>query len=214
MLLMSFAGMACGRPGLDPKTVPDPAADITPTPDQPTQSAIFAGGCFWCTEAVFEQLAGVTDVVSGYTGGKPSTANYQAVCSGTTAHAEAIRITYDPNTITYGQLLKIFFTVAHNPTQLNRQGPDSGRQYRSAIFYETDEQKSVAQSYILQLEDAKLFDAPIVTTLEPLNEFFIAEAYHQDYARRNPNDGYISQQAQPKIQKTRTKFPNQLKPEP
>lgn len=175
--------------------------------------AVFAGGCFWCTEAVFEPLAGVYEVVSGYAGGTADTANYQAVSNKLTDHAEAIRISYDPSVITYGELLKIFFTVAHDPTQLNRQGNDVGKHYRSAIFYANDEEKQAAQAYIEQLTEAKVFDKPIVTTLEPLNAFYVAEAYHQDYAALNPNQPYIFYQALPKVEKLKEKFSDKLKVE-
>lgn len=163
-----------------------------------------AGGCFWCTEAAFEQLRGVSDVTSGYAGGKRETANYRAVCEGDTGHAEAIRITYDPQQITYDQLLDVFFD-AHDPTQLNRQGADSGTQYRSAIFYASEEERRAAEAKIAALTAAKKFSRPIVTTLEPLREFFPAEGYHQDYARLNPNQPYIQGVSMPKVCKVREK---------
>jgi len=164
--------------------------------------AVFAGGCFWCTEAVFEQLPGVSDVVSGYAGGTRETANYKAVSSGTTDHAEAIRITYDPRKVTYGQLLYLFF-LTHDPTTKDRQGPDIGRQYRSAIFFANEEEKRVAAAYIRQLDEAKAFSRPIVTTLEPLTDFFPAEDYHQDFARTNPGHPYIQRWALPKVEKAK-----------
>lgn len=179
-----------------------------PVPEQDTELAatsgeavaVFAGGCFWCTEAVFEELDGVSDVMSGYAGGDPARANYEAVCTGTTGHAEAIQITYDPAKVTYGQLLRIFFAT-HNPTTLNRQGPDHGTQYRSAIFYKNAQQKSVAEAYIAQLTAAKSFSKPIVTTLEPLTKFFPAEDYHQDFVKNNPRQPYVRQWALPKLEK-------------
>jgi len=210
-MIFSLTGWACGQPPIDASAVPDPAIDLNASADAGPQTAVLAGGCFWCTEAVFEQLQGITEVTSGYAGGKQETADYQSVCSGTTDHAEAIRITYDPAQISYGQLLKVFFTVAHDPTQLNRQGPDTGKPYRSAIFYESDEQKNVAQAYIHQLDDAKVYGQPIVTTLEPLNGFYPAEAYHQDYASLNPDHPYIRQQAMPKVQKVRQYFTDSVK---
>jgi methionine-S-sulfoxide reductase len=167
-------------------------------------TAVFAGGCFWCTEAVFEQLEGVFDVESGYTGGTEETANYERVCDGNTGHAEAIRITYDPSRISYDRLLDVFFD-GHDPTQLNQQGNDYGTQYRSTIFYADDEQKRVAEAKIKQLTDAKHFARPIVTTLEPLGTFYPAEAYHQDYARNNPMQPYIRAAAIPKVCKVREK---------
>jgi methionine-S-sulfoxide reductase len=166
--------------------------------------AVFAGGCFWCTEAAFEQLAGVVDVTSGYAGGAAETANYQRVCQGDTGHAEVIRITYDPAIISYSQLLDVFFD-AHDPTQLNRQGNDVGTQYRSAIFFATDEERIAAQAKIDALNAAGAFSRPIVTTLEPLTAFFPAEDYHQDYARHNPAQPYIQAVAVPKACKVREK---------
>jgi peptide-methionine (S)-S-oxide reductase len=174
------------------------------------QVAVLAGGCFWCVEAVFRELRGVQSVRSGYVGGTASTANYKAVCSGQTDHAEAIEIVYDASQVSLGQLLKIHFSVAHDPTTLNRQGNDVGRQYRSVIYYADDEQKRVADGYIRQLNDAGVFTSPIVTTVEPLTEFFEAEAYHQNYAALNPNQPYIAYVAQPKVEKLRESFPQKL----
>src|SRR5215813_9702727 len=162
---------------------PDPERDIDATGEQ---TLVVAGGCFWCTEAVFKPLDGVLEVTSGYAGGTAGTADYETVCSGTTNHAEALRVRYDPKRISFGQLLKIFFSVAHDPTQLDHQGNDYGRQYRSAIFYADEEQKRIAEAYIRQLNEARVFHDPIVTTLEPLTAFYVAEEYHQDYAARNP----------------------------
>lgn len=169
-----------------------------------TKTAVLAGGCFWCTEAAFEQLEGVVDVTSGYTGGSAETANYRAVCGGDTGHAEAIRITYDPAKIGYEQLLDVFFD-AHDPTQLNRQGNDLGTQYRSAIFFASDEEKSAAEAKIRELTEKGKFSRPIVTTLEPLEAFFPAEDYHQDYARQNPEQPYIQAVSTPKVCKVREK---------
>jgi methionine-S-sulfoxide reductase len=167
-------------------------------------TAIFAGGCFWCTEAAFEQLQGVLDVTSGYIGGSAETANYRAVCNGNTGHAEAIRISYDPAKISYDQLLTVFFD-AHDPTQINRQGNDVGTQYRSAIFYADEAQKQAAWAKIDQLNAAQAFQRPIVTTLEPLTPFYPAEDYHQDYARLNPDQPYIQAVSMPKACKVRQK---------
>jgi peptide-methionine (S)-S-oxide reductase len=189
---------------------PDPEIDETSS-SAAHRTAVLAGGCFWCTEAVFQQIDGVEKVVSGYSGGEASTANYDAVCSGRTGHAEAIRITYDPSKVTYGQLLKIFFSVAHDPTQLNRQGNDRGTQYRSAIFYSDEEQKRIAEAYVKQLEQAKLFRSPIVTQIVPLEGFYPAEGYHQNYCNLNPNNPYVRAVAEPKVDKTRQQFGELLK---
>ena len=189
---------------------PDPAVD-TPLASGGRQAAVFAGGCFWCVEAVFKELVGVESVRSGYAGGTAETANYKAVCSGRTDHAEVIEIIYDPARVSYGQLLKIHFSIAHDPTQLNRQGNDAGRQYRSAIFYANEEQRRSAEAYIRQLNEAGVFSGPIVTTLEPLKEFFVAEDYHQNYAALNPGQPYIQYVSQPKVEKLRTYFRDRLK---
>jgi peptide-methionine (S)-S-oxide reductase len=172
---------------------------------------VLGGGCFWCTEAVFVKLDGVISVVSGYAGGSAETADYKSVCSGTTEHAEVIRVRFDSSRITFGQILKVFFAVAHDPTHLNRQGNDIGRQYRSAVFYADDEQRTVAESYIQQLKDARIFEAPIVTTLEPLDQFFEAEDYHQNFAARNPGQPYIAAIAAPKVKKLEKAFADKLK---
>lgn len=164
--------------------------------------AILGGGCFWCTEAVYRQLAGVKEVESGYAGGTKETAKYDTVCSGTTNHAEVIRITYDPAIASFGQILRVFFSVAHDPTQLNRQGHDLGRQYRSVVFAQDSDQAEVAKRYIDQLNQAQAFSQPIVTTIEE-GEYFRAESYHQDYAALNPNQPYISSVAAPKVEKLR-----------
>jgi peptide-methionine (S)-S-oxide reductase len=189
---------------VSPEEFPDPVADVA-LADQPAQTrAILAGGCFWCVEAVYKNLDGVTSVKSGYAGGSADTADYETVSSGTTDHAESVEVGYDPSRITYGQILKVFFSIAHDPTQLNRQGPDTGRQYRSAIFYGDDEQKRVADAYIDQLNKAHVFDRPIVTEVVSLVAFFEAETYHQDYAARNPLNPYIVINAQPKVRKLRS----------
>jgi peptide-methionine (S)-S-oxide reductase len=190
---------------------PDPAVDVESSSPQGKQTAVFAGGCFWCTEAVFEHIEGVESVVSGYSGGDKQTANYETVSTGATGHAECVEITYDPARITYGQLLKIFFSVAHDPTQLNRQGPDHGRQYRSAIFAADPEQKKVAQAYIKQLGAAKLFKSPIVTEVNDLEAFYPAEQYHQNYCSRNPRNPYVIYNADPKVEKTKKQFPDLIK---
>jgi peptide-methionine (S)-S-oxide reductase len=199
------------RVAVAPNEFPDPARDVEPVYTSAEQVAVLAGGCFWCVEAVFRELQGVLEVTSGYSGGTAETADYRTVCSGTTDHAEAIRIRFDPARVSYGQLLKVFFAIAHDPTQLNRQGNDRGRQYRSAIFFADEEQKSVAQAYIRQLSESGIFSAPIVTTLEPLEEFHVAESYHQNYAAQNPGQPYITHVAVPKVQKLRTYFRDRLK---
>ena len=190
---------------------PNPAIDAPLAATPVRQVAVFAGGCFWCVEAVFAELRGVESVRSGYAGGTAETANYKTVCSGNTDHAEAIEIVYDASKVTYGQLLKIHFSIAHDPTTLNRQGNDTGRQYRSSIFYANEEQRRIAEAYIRQMNEARVFNAPIVTTLEPLKEFFVAEAYHQNYAALNPGQPYILYVAQPKMEKLRTYFKDRLK---
>ena len=173
-------------------------------------AAVFAGGCFWCVEAVFEELDGVQDAVSGYAGGSPETANYEAVCSGTTGHAESVKILYDPKKITFRKLLEVHFAT-HDPTSLNRQGNDVGTQYRSTIFYANEEEKKIAQDYIAELNNKHVYDKPIVTTLEPLKAFYPAETYHQNYVCQNPNQGYVRAVALPKVDKVRHKFADDLK---
>jgi peptide-methionine (S)-S-oxide reductase len=188
---------------VSPEDFPDPIAD-TALADRPGQSrAVLAGGCFWCVEAVYKNLDGVLTVKSGYAGGSADTANYETVSTGTTNHAESVEVGYDPSRLSYGQILKVFFSIAHDPTQRDRQGPDTGRQYRSAIFYVDDEQQRVAEAYIDQLNKAQVFSAPIVTEVTPLAAFFEAETYHQDYAARNPSNPYIVVNAQPKVNKLR-----------
>ncbi|TMC62237.1 MAG: peptide-methionine (S)-S-oxide reductase MsrA [Chloroflexota bacterium] len=189
---------------VSPEEFPDPVVDAALADKAGQGRAILAGGCFWCVEAVYKNLDGVTSVKSGYAGGTADTADYETVSSGTTDHAESVEVVYDPSRITYGQILKVFFSIAHDPTQLNRQGPDTGRQYRSAIFYEDDEQKRLADAYIEQLNKAHVFDRPIVTEVVPLEAFFQAETYHQDYAARNPLNPYIVINAQPKVRKLRS----------
>ena len=190
---------------------PDPIVDAALTSEPQEKTAVLAGGCFWCVEAVFKELRGVISVRNGYAGDSAATADYRTVCSGRTNHAEAIEVRYDASQTTFGQLLKIHFSVAHDPTQLNRQGNDHGRQYRSAIFYADEEQKRISEAYIRQLNEARVFTDPIVTTLEPLEAFHPAEEYHQDYAARNPDQPYIVYVAQPKVDKLRENFGERLK---
>ncbi len=186
-----------------------PAAENTEA--KGLQTAVFAGGCFWGVEAVFEHVKGVTDSRSGYAGGDAKTANYDDVSDGRTQHAEAVIVTYDPTKVTYTQLLTVFFSVAHDPTELNRQGPDTGTQYRSAIFYGNDEQKKLAEEFIKALDAAKSFPKPVVTQVVPLVKFFQAEAYHQNYLVRNPTQPYIVQHDLPKLEDLKRKFPDLYK---
>jgi len=194
---------------LAPHEFPDPVIDSDPASGP--QTAVLAGGCFWCVEAVLKEIDGVQEVVSGYSGGTASTADYEAVCSGRTDHAEAVRIRFDPSRVSFGQLLKVFFSVAHDPTQLNRQGADQGRQYRSAVFYANEEQKRIVEAYIRQLNEAGAYDAPIVTEVAPLEAFYDGEAYHQDYAARHPMQPYVLFTAAPKVSKLRKHFAEKLK---
>ena len=208
---MKLTDLFGGSSGVPADQFPDPAIDIKEDPTGTPQSVVLGGGCFWCTEAVFVKLDGVISVVSGYAGGSPETADYKAVCSGTTDHAEVIRVRFDSSGITFGQILKVFFAVAHDPTHLNRQGNDIGRQYQSAVFYADDEQRTVAEAYIRQLREARVFEAPIVTTLEPLEQFFEAEEYHQNFAARNPGQPYVAAIAVPKVKKLEKAFADKLK---
>ena len=172
-----------------------------------TETAVLAGGCFWGVDAVFKHVKGVTSVVSGYAGGAAATADYQTVSDGQSGHAESVKINYDPSVVTYGTLLKLFFSVAHDPTQLNRQGPDSGPQYRSAIFFSNAEQQRAAQAMIAELERSKVYKHPIVTQVVPLQAFYPAEPYHQDYLARHPTQAYIVYNDLPKVEHLRTKYP-------
>ena len=184
---------------------PEPALDAKPATGK--QTAVLAGGCFWCTEAVFEIIEGVDNVISGYSGGTKETALYDVVSTGRTGHAEAILITFNPAKISYGQLLKIFFSVAHDPTSLNRQGADVGPQYRSAIFYNSEEQKTVAEAYIRQINESHVLRKPIVTQITPLEKFYTAESYHQDYSGRNRSNPSIVAVSDPKVEKLKKLYP-------
>ncbi len=195
---------------VSPEKFPDPATDVARVAGA-EGVAVLAGGCFWCVEAVYRQLDGVSAVRSGYAGGSADSADYETVSSGRTDHAEAVEVRFDPQKISYGQILKVFFSIAHDPTTRDRQGPDVGRQYRSEVFYADDEQRRVAEAYIKQLDAAKVFDRPIVTDARPLEKFYEAEAYHQDYAERNPQSPYILFNARPKVQKMRTYYKERLK---
>jgi peptide-methionine (S)-S-oxide reductase len=195
---------------VSPEAFPDPAADIARAGGA-TSVAVLAGGCFWCVEAVYKQLDGVSAVTSGYAGGSADSADYETVSSGRTEHAEAVEVRFDPTKMSFGQILKVFFSIAHDPTTRDRQGPDVGRQYRSVIFHADDEQRRVAEAYIKQLDAAHVFERPIVTEVRPLDRFYEAEAYHQDYAERNPLSPYILFNARPKIQKVRAAYKERLK---
>ena len=195
-------------------TIPAPNIDISPAEEANPATVVLAGGCFWCVEAVFLPVQGVERVRSGYAGNSRASANYQAVCSGLNNHAEVVEVTYDPSQVSFGRLLQLFFGAAHDPTQLNRQGHDRGRQYRSAIFYSSARQREVAEAYIAQLDAANVFSQPIVTTLEPLEAFFEAEPYHQNYAARNPAQPYVLFTALPKVEKLKETFPEALKAAP
>jgi len=193
---------------------PDPAVDnknLVGDLFKGNQTAVFAGGCFWCVEAVFQQIDGVEKVISGYSGGDAASAHYDLVSSGKTAHAESVQITYNPRKISYGQLLKVLFSVAHDPTQLNRQGPDVGPQYRSVVFYSDPEQKRIVEAYIKQLDQAKVFQAPIVTQVAELKAFYPAEEHHQNFCNRNPNNSYVRSVALPKIENTKKTVPELIK---
>jgi peptide-methionine (S)-S-oxide reductase len=189
-------------------SIPGPAFDAAEAPQSGQQTAVVAGGCFWGIQAVFQHVKGVTNATSGYSGGDAKTAQYEIVSTGETGHAESVKVTYDPSQITYGELLRVFFSVAHDPTELNRQGPDDGTQYRSVIFYSNDEQKKIAEAYIAQLDKAKVFPRAIVTQVVPLKAFYPAEAYHQDYAKNHPDQMYIVFNDAAKVAHLREQFPN------
>ena len=207
---MNSAALKFTKSSIGKGALPAPLQDLNLADNITEATAVVAGGCFWCTEAALEQLVGVESVVSGYAGGSAANANYKLVAAGKTKHAEAIEIIYNPQEITFGQLLQVFFT-AHDPTQLNYQGPDHGTQYRTAIFFANDEQKEVAAAYIKQLDDAELFDDKIVTTLEPLEKFYEAEDYHQDFVKHHPNHGYVVRYALPKIDKVKKAYPDRIR---
>lgn len=207
-LVLIFASVAMAGP----KTpFPDPAVDVSATAAEGKQTAVLAGGCFWGMEAVFERLKGVSKVVSGFAGGEKATAHYETVSTGTTGHAESVEITYDPAQITFGQLLKVYFAVAHDPTELNRQGPDTGTQYRSAVFYVNDDQKRVAEAYIQQLDQAHVFKHPIVTQVVPLHGFYAAEGYHQHYLDNHRDQPYIVYNDLPKLAALKKEFAGMCK---
>jgi peptide-methionine (S)-S-oxide reductase len=208
MMLTLLAGaIACNAGSGAGAAVPGPAADEAKATAPAKETAVIAGGCFWGIQAVFQHVKGVVSATSGYSGGSKQNAEYETVSTGETGHAESVQIVYDPSQITYGELLRVFFSVAHDPTELNRQGPDSGTQYRSVIFYGNDDQKKIAEAYIAQLDKAKVFPRPIVTQVVPLNAFYPAEAYHQNYATLHPNNPYIAFNDAPKVEHLRKEFP-------
>jgi len=203
-LAIAALAVAPSRAAEDAVVIPPPAADVPPADG--LQTAVVAGGCFWGVQGVFQHTAGVASATSGYAGGSKMTATYEQVSTGSTGHAESVQIKYDPRKISYGKILQIFFSVVHDPTQLNRQGPDSGTQYRSAIFTTSEEQKKVADAYIAQLNAAKVYSKPIVTKVGALEVFFPAEAYHQDYLTLHPNQPYIAYNDLPKVENLKKIF--------
>lgn len=204
LALSACVADARARPSAD--TLPVAVLQVPLIERAALDTAYLAGGCFWGVEAVFEHVKGVVEVVSGYAGGSVNAPSYEQVSSGGTGHAEVVRVIYDPSKIAYGELLRVFFSVAHDPTQLNRQGPDVGTQYRSAIFYRTPEQQRIAESYIAELTEAKAFRSPIVTQVVSLPRFFEAESYHQDFAAKNPDHPYIVYHDAPKVARLKTQF--------
>jgi len=214
LLASSFALRVLPLAAESAHSVPPPALDTHANPQATSEVAILAGGCFWGVQGVFQHVQGVTSAVSGYAGGAADTAHYEMVGTHTTGHAESVRITFDPRRISYGQMLQIYFSVAHNPTELNRQGPDVGSQYRSAIFPTNPEQMRIAETYIVQLNQAHVFDRAIVTKTEPGRDFYPAEDYHQDFLTRNPNYPYIVVNDLPKIEALKRLFPDLYRPTP
>jgi peptide-methionine (S)-S-oxide reductase len=194
--------------------LPAPAVDAPRASAPGAQTAVFAGGCFWGVEAVYRHVKGVQSAVSGYAGGRTKNPTYMEVGTGMTGHAEAVEVVFDPSQVTYGELLRVFMSVAHDPTELNRQGPDVGTQYRSAIYFVNDEQKKIAQAYVAQLDGAKAFPRKIVTELAPLTVFYPAEAYHQDYLARHPTQPYIVYNDLPKLEALKKEFPSLVRPQP
>jgi peptide-methionine (S)-S-oxide reductase len=207
MILTVLAGVVACRANGASGAVPAPVVDEAKAAAPAKETAVVAGGCFWGIQAVFQHVKGVVSATSGYSGGKLKNPDYETVSSGTTGHAESVQIVYDPAQVTYGELLRVFFSVAHDPTELNRQGPDEGTQYRSVIFYGNEEQKKIAEAYIAQLEAAKVYRHKIVTQVVALQAFYPAEKYHQNYAEIHPNDTYIMFNDAPKVANLRREFP-------
>ena len=219
LLLTVAVSGACSGPGPSPNaaasvTIPGPTIDESAGAPGASETAVLAGGCFWGVQGVYQRVRGVSQAMSGYAGGDAPTAQYETVGSGTTGHAESVRITYDPSQVTFGQLLHVFFSVVHDPTELNRQGPDVGSQYRSAIFPQNDEQRRIADAYIVQLNGANVFNAPLVTKTDADKGFFPAEAYHQDYLDLNPTAPYIAINDMPKIDALKQVFPDLYREQP
>ncbi len=206
VLALAAVGITSSAAGAS-NSFPAAASDAALEPNHGSETAVLSGGCFWGVQAVFQHVKGVLKATSGYAGGTANNPNYEQVSTGSTGDAESVEITFDPSQVTYGQLLRVFFAVAHDPTELNRQGPDEGTQYRSAILYTSDEQKRIAEAYIAQLTAAKVFPRPIVTQVAPLKAFYPAEAYHQDYATLHPHDPYIMFNDAPKVAHLRQQFP-------
>jgi len=208
MILMVLAATLACQAGSGSAAVPAPAVDQPKAATAAKQTAVVAGGCFWGIQAVFQHVKGVLSATSGYAGGTVKNPDYETVSSGRTGHAESVQIVYDPSQVTYGELLRVFFSVAHDPTQLNRQDPDEGTQYRSVIFYGNDEQKKIAEAYISQLDQAKVYRHKIVTQVVPLQAFYPAEGYHQNFAALHPNHPYIVYNDAPKVANLRKEFPD------
>jgi peptide-methionine (S)-S-oxide reductase len=213
LIALAFVGLFAGVTAWNARAasatpVPAPTQDATLASASSQQTAVFAGGCFWGIQAVFQHVKGVVSATSGYSGGSAKTAEYEIVSTGQTGHAESVQVVFDPSKITYGELLRIFFSVAHDPTELNRQGPDEGTQYRSVIFFSSDEQKQIASAYITQLNAAKVFRKSIATQVVPLKAFYPAEEYHQNYATLHPNNPYIAYNDAPKVEHLRQEFPD------
>ena len=201
------------RPPATPNAaMPKPAVDAPLAATKSKQTAVFAGGCFWGVQGVFEHVKGVTSATSGYSGGFVKSPSYETVSMGVTGHAETVSVVYDPSKISYGQLLMVYFSVVHDPTQLDRQGPDSGSQYRSSIFYTSEEQKQIAEAYVAQLTTSKIYARPIVTKIVPFSAFYPAEDYHQDYLKRHPDNPYIAFNDLPKIDQLKQQFPDLYRP--
>ena len=207
MMRMPWQGVTCSSSSAI-VALPDPKLDNPLAAEKGQETAVVAGGCFWGIQALFDHIKCVIRSTSGYSGGAANTAQYEKVCSGRTGHAEAVEVVFDPSQITFGQLLKVFFSVAHDPTELNRQGPDVGTQYRSAIFYVSEEQKRISQAYIEQLNAAKVFGSPIATQVAPLDAFYPAESYHQGYMEQHPENMYIVINDAPKVANLKKQFPN------
>jgi peptide-methionine (S)-S-oxide reductase len=212
--LLAFAGLPAALAAEAMLKIPVYSSAATTTTTETSETVLLAGGCFWGVQGVYQHLKGVTRAVSGYAGGAESTAHYEVVGTGRTGHAETVQVTFDPRVVGYAQILQVFFSVAHNPTELNRQGPDVGTQYRSAIFPRNDEQARIAKEYIAQLGQARVFPAAIVTRIEPGMTFYPAETYHQDFLERNPRHPYIVQNDLPKVAGLKRLFPDSYRPEP